>query len=141
MTGAADEPTGLGRILRIGTAVDRAQYLLLSLILVAAAWLMDMAARNLPYDMVEIATHAVPVVYGSLSFDLQCRRARDSGRGTRYVAASCLALMLAVGCFAYGVFGPGSQLPHPPLGTASGLLFASIYVSMQVGLFLFPSED
>lgn len=141
MTTVADEPTGLSRILRIGTVVDRPQYLSLTLILIAAAWLMDVAARHLPYDMVDIATHAVPVVYGSLSFDLQCRRARDSGRGIRYVVVSCLALMLAVGCFAYGVFGPGSQLPHPPLGTASGLLFTAIYVAMQAGLFLFPSED
>lgn len=138
MTVLATDSTGF---MGMGAVVDRPRYAAFSLALVVAAWLLDAAARQLPYDLVDIGTHIVPIVYGSLSFDLQCRRARDSGRGTRYVVVSCLALMLAVLCFAYGVFAPGSELPHPPLGTASGLLFAAIYAVMQIGLFLYPSDD
>jgi hypothetical protein len=121
--------------------VDRPRYAAFSLVLVAGAWLLDAATRQLPFEMMLMASHVVPILYGSLSFDLQCRRAKDSGRGVGYVVLACLALLLAVACFAYGVFGPGSELPHTPVGTASGILFATIYVGMQVGLFLFPSTD
>lgn len=121
--------------------VDRTRYLALSVTLVGIALGLDAMAGLLPPAPAWFASHAVPIAYGSLSFELQCRRARDVGWGTGYVLCSCLLLMLAVFAFSYGMFGPSSGLPHSPLGTASGILFVALYVGSQIALFVTPGQE
>ena len=63
------------------------------------------------------------------------------GWGTGYVLCACLLLMLAVVAFSYGMFGPSSGLPHPPIGTACGVLFLTLYGASQIALFVVPGDD